>query len=160
MIIKTGSKEETFKLGVALGREFIGQKTDSNSFIVAVDGELGAGKTVLTGGLASALGINDPILSPSFTIVKEYEGSEFSLFHVDLYRLVNVSDLMTFDFYEYAGSENSITVIEWAKKFNTDDYLPCVPIVFINITYDENDPENSRNFKFDFRNLKREIKLK
>ncbi|MEZ7891682.1 MAG: tRNA (adenosine(37)-N6)-threonylcarbamoyltransferase complex ATPase subunit type 1 TsaE [Candidatus Wallbacteria bacterium] len=160
MIIKTRSKEETFQLGAALGREFAAQKSESNAFIVAVDGELGAGKTVLTGGLASAVGIDEPILSPSFTIVKEYDGCDFSLFHVDLYRLTNVSDLMTFDFYEYAGSENSITVIEWAKKFNTDDYLPCVPVVFVNVTYDETDPENGRIFDFEFRNLKREIKLK
>ncbi|HNY12482.1 MAG TPA: tRNA (adenosine(37)-N6)-threonylcarbamoyltransferase complex ATPase subunit type 1 TsaE, partial [Candidatus Wallbacteria bacterium] len=97
-----------------------------------LDGELGSGKTVFVSGLAAGIGIKEPVLSPSFTIVKEYGGSRYNLYHIDLYRLSSPSDLMSFDFYEYAGREASITAIEWANKFGETFFFPKVPTIFVN----------------------------
>lgn len=130
MQIKTASSKETFKIGKKLGERLF---TDSGgAYIFALDGELGSGKTVFVSGLAAGVGIEDPVLSPSFTIVKEYGGTRCNLYHIDLYRLNSPSDLMSFDFYEYAGRESSITAVEWAGKFGDTGFFPKVPTVFVN----------------------------
>lgn len=79
-----------------------------------LSGELGAGKTTFTKGLAEALGIKKTVLSPTFTIIKEYEGGRLRLYHLDMYRLENIAEL------EELGVEDcfdgkSIVVIEWNK---------------------------------------------
>jgi len=147
--ITTDSKEKTVLIGRKLG-EAMSAPNDVRSYIITLDGDLGAGKTAFTGGLAQGLGIDQPALSPSFTIVKEYHGSRLTLYHIDLYRLNDVSDLSSFDFYEYAGSADSVTAIEWANKFGDLKYLPDSPRIEIFIETDEDDPENKRKFKFDF----------
>ncbi len=130
MHIKTSSSKETFKIGKKIGERLFSKPGDA--YIFALDGELGSGKTVFVSGLAAGIGIEEPVLSPSFTIVKEYGGARYNLYHIDLYRLNNPSDLMSFDFYEYAGREASITAIEWANKFGETGFFPKVPTIFVN----------------------------
>ena len=102
--IITSSEEETIELA---------QNLESEKFpnmIICLNGELGSGKTVFTKGIANALGITESVTSPTFTIIKEYEG-ELPLYHMDVYRLDNDSaEIGIEDYYTKGG----VVVIEWA----------------------------------------------
>ena len=85
--IESRSAEETFALGKKLGeRAKPGQ-------IYTLDGDLGAGKTVFTKGVAAGLGITEPVSSPTFTIVQEYEGGRMPLYHFDVYRIGDLEEM-------------------------------------------------------------------
>ncbi|HOD38957.1 MAG TPA: tRNA (adenosine(37)-N6)-threonylcarbamoyltransferase complex ATPase subunit type 1 TsaE [Candidatus Wallbacteria bacterium] len=157
MIVKTKSFEQTHRLGERFGKNICGNKY-SKKFIFALDGGLGSGKTAFVSGLARGLGIDGPVLSPSFTIVKEYSGDSYPLYHMDLYRLSDTHDLMSFDFYEYVSSEEFVTAIEWAGKFGDMNYLPEIPAIFCVISPDNHGDENSRIFKFRFANMNDKLK--
>lgn len=115
----------------------LAQNFESEKFpnmIICLDGELGSGKTVFTKGIANALGIKESITSPTFTIIKEYEG-ELPLYHMDVYRLDGkVEDLGIEEYYTKGG----ITIIEWADMI--PDYLPekRLDIKIKNSSEDEN----------------------
>ena len=110
--ITTHNERETIELA---------QNFESEKFpnmIICLDGELGSGKTVFTKGIANALGIQESITSPTFTIIKEYEG-ELPLYHMDVYRLDgNTSGVNIEDYFTKGG----IVVIEWADTIK--DILP------------------------------------
>lgn len=82
--------------------------------VIALHGELGSGKTCFVQGLALALEINQPVTSPTFTIVNEYTGSR-SLFHIDLYRMNSPDEILAFGFEDYLEADG-ITAIEWAER--------------------------------------------
>ncbi len=89
--------------------------------VIALTGQLGAGKTTFTKGIAQALGVKEPITSPTFTLIQEYEGEQMPMFHMDLYRLESVEE------FEMLGAEdyffrNGITLIEWSEK--AEEILP------------------------------------
>jgi tRNA threonylcarbamoyladenosine biosynthesis protein TsaE len=86
--------------------------------VFALIGELGAGKTVFAQGIATGFGIPEhyPITSPTFTLVNEYESPRGFLFHMDIYRLAEVSDLTDIGSDELIGSPNGIAVVEWADR--------------------------------------------
>lgn len=86
--------------------------------VITLEGELGAGKTTFTKGLAKGLGIKRNISSPTFTIIKEYEGS-LPLYHMDVYRLEHSDEDIGFD--EYFNG-NGVTVVEWAHFI--EEFLP------------------------------------
>ena len=111
--ITTRSEFETIELA---------QNIESEKFenmVICLDGELGSGKTVFTKGLGNALGINESITSPTFTIIKEYNTGEMPLYHMDVYRLDGNTDGVGVEEYFTKGG---ITVIEWAKTIK--DILP------------------------------------
>ena len=120
---------ETFHIGRILG------ETLTEGAIVALIGELGAGKTSLTQGIARGMGVPEgyPITSPTFTLINEYPG-RLNLVHLDVYRLSGSSDLMDLGYEEYFFGKN-VTVIEWAEKI--EDVLPEKSL-FITLTYLEN----------------------
>lgn len=92
----------------------IAQNFESEKFpnmIICLDGELGSGKTVFTKGIANALGIDETITSPTFTIIKEYQG-ELPLYHMDVYRLDGNTDGVDIEEYFTKGG---VVVIEWAE---------------------------------------------
>ena len=99
----------------------IAQNFESEKFpnmIICLDGELGSGKTVFTKGIANALGIQESITSPTFTIIKEYEG-ELPLYHMDVYRLEDShEDIGIEEYFDKGG----VTIIEWADMIK--DILP------------------------------------
>ncbi len=100
----------------------IAQNFESEKFpnmIICLDGELGSGKTVFTKGIANALGINETITSPTFTIIKEYQTGEMPLYHMDVYRLDG--DTSGIDIEEYYN-KGGIVIIEWSKTIK--DILP------------------------------------
>ena len=80
--------------------------------IICLDGELGSGKTVFTKGIANALGIDETITSPTFTIIKEYPNGELPLYHMDVYRLDGNTDGVDIEDYFTKGG---VVVIEWAE---------------------------------------------
>ena len=100
--------EQTQSLGVSLGK--LAQAGD----IFLLDGNLGSGKTCLTQGIAWGLGVKEHAFSPSFIIVREYQG-RLPLYHIDLYRLDHIEEIINLALEEYLYG-NGICVIEWAEK--------------------------------------------
>jgi tRNA threonylcarbamoyladenosine biosynthesis protein TsaE len=88
--------------------------------VIALFGELGAGKTVIAKGIGKGLGVNAPVISPSFNYVLEYKG-KLPLFHADLYRIENVETFEAMGFDEYFDRKG-VFVIEWAERVR--DILP------------------------------------
>ena len=105
------NESETFDLGERLGRALTGGE------IVLLDGPLGAGKTMLVKGIASALGIDqEEVTSPSFTLVNPHNGRLF-LYHIDLYRLdEGATAAHAVDLDEILTDENAVVIIEWAER--------------------------------------------
>lgn len=101
----TNSREETIELG-----EKIVKAMPKDCNVILLDGNLSAGKTTITKGFAKALGITSIVNSPTFTILKTYQGNK-TLYHLDLYRLNEIGN--DFDLEDYIDQENSFTVIEW-----------------------------------------------
>jgi tRNA threonylcarbamoyladenosine biosynthesis protein TsaE len=82
--------------------------------VVVLDGELGTGKTVLAKGIAVALGVDEPVVSPTFTVVREYDAPT-PLVHVDVYRLDHLQELHDLGFDDLVGGD-SVTVVEWGDR--------------------------------------------
>jgi tRNA threonylcarbamoyladenosine biosynthesis protein TsaE len=105
----THSERETEQLGAKLAESLV------RGDVLALSGELGAGKTALTRGLAAALGFTGNVSSPTFTLVNEYIGGRVPLFHFDLYRLEDsdaVLDIGWDDYLERGG----VCVVEWSER--------------------------------------------
>jgi tRNA threonylcarbamoyladenosine biosynthesis protein TsaE len=85
--------------------------------VVVLDGELGTGKTVIAKGIAVGLGIEEPVVSPTFTVVREYDAPT-PLVHVDVYRLDHVQELHDLGFDDLVGEE-AVTVVEWGDRVST-----------------------------------------
>jgi len=111
---QTGTVEETEELGRQLG-----QRLGPGS-VVAFTGDLGAGKTAFTRGLARGLGIVQRVTSPTFTIVNEYEGGRLPLFHFDMYRLGSSDELFDIGWEDYLA-RGGVCAVEWSE--NIDDAL-------------------------------------
>ena len=102
---------------IELAQNFESEKFEN--MIICLDGELGSGKTVFTKGFANALGIEESITSPTFTIIKEYLDGEMPLFHMDVYRLDgNTEGVGIEEYFDKKG----VVIIEWAKTIK--DILP------------------------------------
>ena len=113
-IVKTKSPEETWDLAAELANE-LGAGT-----VMALHGDLGAGKTCFIQGFAVALGIDEPITSPTYTLIGEYEG-RLPFHHLDLYRLAGPEEALGLGLEEYFDKDG-ITAIEWAER--ADGLLP------------------------------------
>ena len=105
----TNSPAETEKVGAALGR-VLGPGT-----ILAYRGDLGAGKTAFTRGLAKGLGCDDLVTSPTYTIVNEYTSGRLPLFHFDMYRLRSADDLFDIGWDDYLD-RNGVCAVEWSEN--------------------------------------------
>ena len=110
-ISKSESETENFALSLA--------KTLKKGSVIALHGNLGAGKTVFTRGFARGLGITEPVSSPTFTIVQEYELKNNNwLFHLDLYRIDDYRAALAFGIEEFLEDPNAFTLIEWPERIN------------------------------------------
>ena len=131
------TSQATQALGTALGRAI------ENQFAIALTGDLGAGKTTFTQGLALGLGVDEsyPVTSPTFNIINEYPGDRLKLCHLDLYRLGDVEEL------EYIGFEDlldkhTVIVVEWPGLLQEDQFKFDLEIKF------EFDPDYNRILSF------------
>jgi tRNA threonylcarbamoyladenosine biosynthesis protein TsaE len=107
--VDTRSLVETLDVGDRLGREL--QRGD----VVALFGDLGAGKTALVKGIARGLGTPQEVTSPTFTIIHEYPGGRLPMFHIDLYRLESAEQALAIGIDDYLNGAG-VTTIEWAEK--------------------------------------------
>jgi tRNA threonylcarbamoyladenosine biosynthesis protein TsaE len=126
----TTSVEETIELGEKLAGKFKGGE------IIALSGELGAGKTQFVKGIGKALGITREISSPTFVIVQTYSSGRLPLIHMDLYRLDSVESLEDMGWYDFLDI-NGVIVIEWAEKMQK--FLPAENTIFVKLTFEDLD---------------------
>jgi tRNA threonylcarbamoyladenosine biosynthesis protein TsaE len=104
----THDARETHALGQRLGELL------RAGDVVVLDGDLGSGKTVVAKGIAIALGVTDPVVSPTFTVVREYDATT-PLVHVDVYRLDHLQELHDLGFDDLVGGD-AVTVVEWGER--------------------------------------------
>ena len=109
------SLEDTKKLGQELAKEILKRKGEA-AFIVFLDGDLGTGKTTLVKEIIFALGVKEKVKSPTFTIIEPYELNNENIYHVDLYRIIDPSELEIIGLREYLNESNAIIFIEWPEK--------------------------------------------
>ncbi|MDO4748052.1 MAG: tRNA (adenosine(37)-N6)-threonylcarbamoyltransferase complex ATPase subunit type 1 TsaE [Eubacteriales bacterium] len=121
--------------------EYLGEKIASvlkGCEVIAMFGDLGAGKTAFTRGLAKGLGFSDGVSSPTFAIVNEYVG-KFNIYHFDMYRIKSEDDLYSTGFYDYL--DNGVLIIEWSENI---EY--ALDSNTIRIKINKTDDENTRVF--------------
>ena len=128
MTFSTNSPAETEAIGAALGA-IIPAGT-----ILAYRGDLGAGKTAFTRGLALGLGYRDPVTSPTYTVCNEYLGGRLPLFHFDMYRLRCADDLWDIGWEDYLD-RNGVCAVEWSE--NVEEALEGAVTVTIEKTGEE-----------------------
>lgn len=123
------SPEETKKIAADLAATFHGGE------VIKAIGEMGCGKTAFCQGLGKALGVKGIINSPTFNLIKVYQGKDVSLYHVDCYRLENADEErkdLSLD--EVMGDKNIITYIEW-PMYGNDYVLSYCPTITVTLTY-------------------------
>lgn len=108
MILESFSEEDTFETAYSLGEQAHAGE------IVLLEGDLGVGKTVFAKGFAQGLGIDEPITSPTFTIIQEYPQGRIPLYHFDVYRIADVEEMYEIGYEGYFFGEG-VCLIEWAS---------------------------------------------
>ena len=114
-IYESESEQDTFELGLTMGRQA------AAGTIISLDGDLGVGKTVFSAGFAKGLGIDEPICSPTFTILQIYEEGRLPLYHFDVYRIEDPDEMFEVGFEDYLFSDG-VCLIEWGKQ--VEELLP------------------------------------
>ncbi len=109
MQFQTASPEETFHLGETYGAKAV------PGAVIALQGGLGAGKTVFTKGFAKGLGVTETVTSPTFTIMQVYESGRLPLYHFDVYRIMEPEEMDEIGFDEYVYGDG-VCLIEWADR--------------------------------------------
>lgn len=135
-VIETESAEETFGFAKELG------KRCTPGTVIGLMGDLGTGKTVFSKGVASGLGIRQNVSSPTYTIVQQYDDGKLPLFHFDVYRTGDVSEMDETGFDDCINGEG-VTLVEWADMIK--DIMP-EKTIWITI-------EKDRNRGFDHRRI-------
>lgn len=130
MQITTHSADETQALGQKLASRL------APGDVIAYFGDLGAGKTAFTRGLAQGLGITDPVTSPTYTIVNEYLSGRIPLFHFDMYRLSSSDELFDIGWEDYL-SRGGVCAVEWSE--NVEDALQDA--IHVTIEKDADEPD-------------------
>lgn len=125
-VIESYSREDTYNAGFNMANKM---KPGS---VICLTGDLGVGKTVFTLGFARGLGIEDYVDSPTFTIVKEYRDGRMPLFHFDVYRIGDESEMDEIGYEEYFYSDG-VSIVEWGK--NVEGILPA-DCIYVEITKD------------------------
>ena len=123
MTFLTNSPRETEAVGEALA------KLLQPGTVVAYQGDLGAGKTAFTRGLARGLGYTEPVTSPTYTIVNEYLGGRLPLFHFDMYRLKSSDDLWDIGWEDYL-ERGGVCAVEWSENVADDMEEPVLVTIY------------------------------
>ena len=135
MVYKSNSPLETANIANAFA------KTLKGGDVLCLNGDLGVGKTAFVQGLVKALGFEEPISSPTFTIVNCYEGGRLPIYHFDVYRIDDCDEMYEVGFEEYVYS-SGITIIEWSDKIKE-----ILPQKRYDITISK-DYEKHENFRY------------
>ena len=112
---ETADSQETYRLGERLGRQA------KPGQIYCLDGELGVGKTVFAQGFAAGLGIAEPVCSPTFTILQQYDQGEVPFYHFDVYRIGHVEEMEEIGYEDFFYGEG-VCLIEWSRQI--EEILP------------------------------------
>ena len=115
IIIESFTPEETFQIGLKLGQEA------KAGDVICLEGDLGVGKTVFTQGFGNGLSILEPINSPTFTIVQEYEEGRMPFYHFDVYRIEDIEEMYEIGYEEYFYG-SGVCLIEWSNLI--EELLP------------------------------------
>lgn len=143
MQIETRSARETWELGRTLGEAALPGE------VYCLDGDLGVGKTVFTQGFAAGLGIREPVSSPTFTIMQQYEEGRMVLYHFDVYRIGDVEEMEEIG-YEDCFYGNGVCLIEWSRLIS--EILP-ENAVYVTIEKDLSDDALKDPAGFDYRKI-------
>ena len=141
MIIESHKTEDTYELGRKMGMEAL------PGAVVCLLGDLGVGKTVFTQGFARGLGVNEPVNSPTFTIVQEYEEGRLPFYHFDVYRIGDIEEMDEIGYEDYFYGRG-VCLIEWGNLI--EELLPPDRTTVMI----EKDPEQG----FDYRKIRVEVK--
>jgi len=133
---EVGSVEETW----ALASKFAGELKSGD--VVCLEGDLGAGKTTFTQGLAAALGVDGRVTSPTFCLVQEHRGKDAYLVHMDLYRLHGEEDVVAIGWEDYLA-DGAILVVEWPERAGS-----LVPPSARHVSFTHLDGEERRRIEF------------
>ena len=109
--------------------------------VVTLTGDLGAGKTTFSQFLAQALGVTEPVTSPTFTLMNQYRGSNLKMYHFDMYRIEDIDEIIETGLTEYFGNGDAVCLIEWAENIR-----PLLPKNLIDISITKLG-ETERKFK-------------
>ena len=131
----SSSVQQTEELGAKIASVLKGRE------MIALFGDLGAGKTAFTRGLCACLGVTEGVSSPTFAIVNAYSGT-FPVYHFDMYRITDADDLFATGFYDYIG--NGIIIIEWSENIASELEPDCIRIRIV-----KTDDENERIFEIE-----------
>lgn len=115
MITESFGPQDTFEAGKRLGEKA------KAGMVICLNGDLGAGKTVFTKGFAAGMGIIEPVSSPTFTIVQQYDGGRLPLYHFDVYRIGDISEMDEVG-YEDCFYGEGVSLIEWSNRI--EEILP------------------------------------
>lgn len=132
---RTQSPSETERIGENLG------KTIKDGMVVAMFGDLGAGKTAFTRGFARGMGIDCDVSSPTFALVNEYRGNSRTLYHFDMYRISGWDDLYSTGYFDYLDAGGCL-IIEWSENIEA-----ILPEDCIRVTITKTQDFNERNIE-------------
>ncbi|HEY3853336.1 MAG TPA: tRNA (adenosine(37)-N6)-threonylcarbamoyltransferase complex ATPase subunit type 1 TsaE [Verrucomicrobiae bacterium] len=137
------SPEETAALGEEWGRQA------RAGWIIGLSGDLGAGKTLLTSGIARGLGITARVQSPTFALVNEYSGGRLPMFHLDLYRLAGPQEIFGAGLEEYLTRPFGVSVVEWIERWRGNKPPSLAPGVLFRHVEIKTSGENDRQLDYE-----------
>jgi tRNA threonylcarbamoyladenosine biosynthesis protein TsaE len=136
LAVRTRSDEQTKAVGAALAGVCVGGD------LIVLTGDLGAGKTTFTQGLAAGLGVDAPVTSPTFTLAHRYEGS-LVVNHLDVYRLEDLSEVIDLGLAELLDGD-AVTLIEWGEAI-----APALPSAYLQVRLELEDAPDERRVAFE-----------
>lgn len=135
--VKTSGVDQTRALGAVVAA--LAHAGD----LLLLAGDLGAGKTAFAQGFARGLGVTDQVVSPTFTISRQYEGTELTLNHLDVYRLDHMQEAIDLGLGELIDDDGGVTLIEWG-----DVVIPALPADFLEVRIAYGFEDDERLFSF------------
>lgn len=131
--IITNSAKETQELGKILAKEILKQDLNKTALVLALQGDLGGGKTTFLQGFAKGLGIKEKILSPTFVLIKRFKMNKKyfkNFYHVDCYRISGAKDIEELGFKDIILNPENIVVVEWSERIKKVLPKPTIIIKF------------------------------
>jgi tRNA threonylcarbamoyladenosine biosynthesis protein TsaE len=129
---RTTSSEQTAALAAALAA------SATSGDLIVLSGDLGAGKTAFAKGYGAALDVTEPITSPTFTLVREYQG-RLKMYHLDVYRLDQIEEALDLGLAELLDDDDAVTLIEWGESI-----LPALPPDYLEVRLELGDEDDER----------------